>query len=136
MLLDTDIFSELLKEVNVNVLAAADVYLATHGIYTISTITVAEMIRGLQRQRLVPRLLRFVDALLKAELLTLELESAVLAGQICGDLERAGQPIGLSDVMIASIALHHNLTLATGNQAHFQRIQALGYSLKLANWRD
>jgi phosphinothricin acetyltransferase len=32
--------------------------------------------------------------------------------------------------MIAAIALQHNLTLATGNIAHYQRIQALGYSLK------
>ncbi len=98
-LLDTDIFSELLKAINPNVLAAADTYLAAFGVYTISTITVAEVVRGLQRQRLVPRLLRFVELLLNAELLTLDRESAVLAGQICGDLERSGQPIGLSDVM-------------------------------------
>ncbi len=37
--------------------------------------------------------------------------------------------------MIAAIALQHDLILVTGNQAHFQRIQVLGYGLKLANWR-
>jgi predicted nucleic acid-binding protein len=38
--------------------------------------------------------------------------------------------------LIAGIALRHGLTLVSGNVAHFQRIQALGYSLKLENWRS
>lgn len=37
--------------------------------------------------------------------------------------------------MIAAIALEHGLELATGNTAHFQRVQQLGYSLTLVNWR-
>jgi predicted nucleic acid-binding protein len=35
----------------------------------------------------------------------------------------------------AAIALHKDLTLVTGNLTHYQRIQALGYSSKLDNWR-
>ena len=61
--------------------------------------------------------------------------SAELAGRIWGDLERTGQPIGLADPMIAAVALTHDLELATGNIAHYQRIQQLGYPLTLANWR-
>ena len=52
-----------------------------------------------------------------------------LAGRIAGDLERTGHPIGLADPMIAAIALTHGLELVTGNTAHFQRIQQLGYPL-------
>ena len=52
------------------------------------------------------------------------------------DLERTGQPIGFADAMIAATALQHNLTLVTGNISHYQRIQGLGYSLKLDNWRS
>jgi predicted nucleic acid-binding protein len=37
--------------------------------------------------------------------------------------------------MIAALALCHDLTLVTGNVAHFQRIQTLHYNLKLDNWR-
>jgi len=37
--------------------------------------------------------------------------------------------------MIAAIALRHGLVLVTGNTDHYQRIQALGYPLKLDNWR-
>jgi hypothetical protein len=37
--------------------------------------------------------------------------------------------------MIAAIALAHRLDLVTGNTSHYQRIEQLGYSLTLANWR-
>jgi tRNA(fMet)-specific endonuclease VapC len=62
--------------------------------------------------------------------------SAELAGRIAGDLERIGRPIGLADTMIAAIALHHGLELATDNTSHFQRVQQLGYPLTLVNWRQ
>ena len=69
------------------------------------------------------------------ESLTLDLSSAEIAGRIFGDLERTGQPIGRADPMIAAIALRHDLTLVTGNTAHYQRIQSLGYRLKLDYWK-
>lgn len=81
------------------------------------------------------RLQQFLAHLSAVDLLPFETECAQLAGRIYADLERTGQPIGRADPMIASIALHHNLTLVTGNQAHYQRIQSLGYGLKLDNWR-
>ncbi|BAY77258.1 PilT-like protein [Nostoc linckia NIES-25] len=68
-------------------------------------------------------------------MLTLELSDAELAGRIYADLERTGQPIGLADAIIAAIAIQQNLTLVSGNRSHYQRIQALGYNLKLDNWR-
>jgi predicted nucleic acid-binding protein len=37
--------------------------------------------------------------------------------------------------MSAAIALTHGLELVTGNAAHFQRVQNLGYPLTLVNWR-
>jgi tRNA(fMet)-specific endonuclease VapC len=46
-----------------------------------------------------------------------------------------GQPIGRADPMIAAIALRYDFTLVTGNLSHYQRIQALGYGIKLDNWR-
>jgi tRNA(fMet)-specific endonuclease VapC len=62
-------------------------------------------------------------------------DSGRLAGRIAGELERQGRPIGTADSMIAAIALKHGLELVTGNTAHFQRVQQLGYPLTLANWR-
>jgi tRNA(fMet)-specific endonuclease VapC len=37
--------------------------------------------------------------------------------------------------MIAAIAILQGLELVTGNTAHYQRVQHLGYPLVLANWR-
>ncbi|WP_445638737.1 PIN domain-containing protein [Nostoc sp. DSM 114161] len=78
---------------------------------------------------------QFFDQIAVAEVLTLELSDAELAGRIYADLERTGQPIGLADAIIAAIAIQQNLTLVSGNLSHYQRIQALGYNLKLDNWR-
>jgi predicted nucleic acid-binding protein len=38
--------------------------------------------------------------------------------------------------MIAAVAIRHGLTLVTGNTAHYERIQRLGYLLTLENWRE
>jgi predicted nucleic acid-binding protein len=48
---------------------------------------------------------------------------------------RIGRPIGRADPMIAAAALHNGLELATGNTAHYQQIQGIGYPLVLVNWR-
>lgn len=37
--------------------------------------------------------------------------------------------------MIAGIAIFQGLVLATGNEKHYERIQAAGYGLVLDNWR-
>jgi len=44
---------------------------------------------------------------------------------IRGDLRNRGELIGDPDILIAATALHHNLTLVTGNVRHFQRIAGL-----------
>jgi tRNA(fMet)-specific endonuclease VapC len=134
-LLDTDIFSEITRRRNPNVVAASAACLAVFGHHTISVLTVVEIVKGFHRHRQEPQIQRFLNLLPQAEVLPLDVTSAELAGRIVGDLERTGQPIGRADPLIAAIAWQHDLTLVTGNQAHFQRIQALGYALKLANWR-
>ncbi len=89
---------------------------------------------GTLRQR-EDRVQEFLATLTTEEVLMLELHDAVLAGRIYADLERIGQPIGYPDSMIAAIALQRDQTLVTGNLSHYQRIQALGYPLRLDNWR-
>ena len=69
-------------------------------------------------------------------MLPLDLDAAVLAGRMYGDLERTGQPIGRADPMIAATAIVHDLVLVTGNGAHYERIRQLGYALELDNWRE
>lgn len=134
-LLDTDIFSEILKGVNRNVVAQATAYRAIFRRYTISAITVVEIVKGLHKARRDRQLQLFLEGLTSVDILTLDTPSAIVAGRIYSDLERTGQPIGRADPLIAAIALQNNLILVTGNQDHYQRIQALGYALQLANWR-
>jgi tRNA(fMet)-specific endonuclease VapC len=68
-------------------------------------------------------------------LLPLDHERAKLAGMILGDLHRSGQPIGRIDPFIAATAIEANALLITGNTRHFERVQRLGYPLRLDNWR-
>jgi tRNA(fMet)-specific endonuclease VapC len=134
-LLDTDIFSEILKGKDPQVVATAINYRALFGRYTISVVTVLEIVKGFHKVSREDRVQQFLGGLPTAEVLSLDLHSAELAGRIYADLERVGQPIGRADPMIAAIALQHDLVLVTGNLSHFQRIPVLGYSLKLDNWR-
>lgn len=134
-LLDTDIFSEIIKGRDQHVLARAAAYRAAFGWYTITTLTVFEIVKGFHKVRREDRIQQFLSGLPSAELLTLDAHSAEIGGRIYADLERTGQPIGRVDPIIAAIAIQHDLTLVTGNMAHYQRIQALGYTLRLDNWR-
>lgn len=134
-LLDTDIFSEILKGIDEVVVARAVAYRDVFGQFTISTVTVMEIVKGLHKAQREDRVQQFLASLFTVRLHALDLQSSVLAGRIYADLERTGQPIGRADPMIAAIALQHDLTLVTGNMAHFQRITTLGYGLKLENWR-
>jgi tRNA(fMet)-specific endonuclease VapC len=134
-LLDTDILSEIGKGVNATVARHAADYLAAFGRYTLSAVTVAEIVWGLEKRQSIRRLNAFRTSLPAMEVLPLADAAADLAGRIGAALDRIGQPIGLADTMIAAVALEHGLELVTGNTAHFQRVNRLGYPLTLANWR-
>ena len=134
-LLDTDLFSEILKGVDPLVAARAKFYRAAFGRYTFSTVTVMEVVKGFHRLHRDDRIWSFLANLAAEEILEFDVSSAELAGRIYADLERTGQPIGRADPMIAGIALRHGLVLVTGNTAHYERIAGLGYRLRLDNWR-
>ncbi len=57
-------------------------------------------------------------------------EVVELFGMLKSRLENEGQPLNDFDLIIASIALTHNLIIVTNNKRHFQRIEGL----KLENW--
>jgi len=134
-LLDTDIYSEVLKAINLTVAQNAATYRQTHRVLTLAVITMLEIVKGSQQAQATGRMQRFLNAVGREEVLSLEAPAAELAGRIAGDLDRTGQTIGMADPIIAAIALQHNLELVTGNAAHFQRIVRLGYPLTLVNWR-
>jgi tRNA(fMet)-specific endonuclease VapC len=134
-LLDTDIYSEILRAGNTTVVAHALAYRQAHGRLTLSVITVMEMVKGFQQVQRPQKIAPLLTHVGNEEMIDFRQPAAEMAGRIWGDLERTGQGIGLADPMIAAIALVHGLELVTGNTAHYQRIQQLGYPLTLANWR-
>jgi predicted nucleic acid-binding protein len=134
-LLDTDIYSEVLRAVNATVIGHATTHRQANGRLTLSVITVMEMVKGFQQVQQPQRIAAVLTHVGSEEVLEFDQPAAELAGRIWGDLERTGQPIGLADPMIAAIALTNSLDLVTGNTAHYQRIQQLGYPLTVVNWR-
>jgi tRNA(fMet)-specific endonuclease VapC len=134
-LLDTDTFSEIIKAKNANVLRKASEYRQQFGRYTISAVTLTEIVKGFQKRGRQDRIQDLIARLATEELLPLDLDAAVIAGRIYGELEKTGLTIGRSDPLIAGIALAHDLTLVTGNMKHFERIVALGFPLALSDWR-
>ncbi len=135
VLLDTDIYSEVIKAINPTVTQNAIAYRQANGVLTLSVVTVMEIVRGFQQNQSVRRLNDFLIAVASEDVLIFDQPAAELGGRIEGELVRTGRPIGMADTMIAAIALTQGLELATGNTAHFQRVQQLGYPLTIVNWR-
>ena len=57
--------------------------------------------------------------------LTPDLASARLFGEVKARLASDGQIVADADLFIAAIALSHGATLVTGNRKHYERIQGL-----------
>lgn len=134
-LLDTDIYSEILKGKHPRVAARANACREQFGRLAISVIAVLEVVKGLHKVGREDRIQQLIESLSGIEVLSLDSDAAALAGRIYADLERTGQPVGRADPMVAAIALRHNRTLVTGNTEHFERIRKLGYDLRLDDWR-
>ncbi len=135
VLIDTDIFSEVLKRKDQAVSGQARAHRALHGRFTLSAATVMEIVRGLCRLDAKKQLQRFLDSFDEAEIVPIDQDIAVLAGRIDGALLRRGITIGVNDVLIAATAIELGVTLVTGNTAHYEHVQAAGYPLALDNWR-
>jgi tRNA(fMet)-specific endonuclease VapC len=93
-LLDTDILSEVGKAINQTVTRNATAYRQAHGFLTLSVVSVMEVIQGYQRVGATARLQAFRNAIVSEEVLVFDQPAADLAGQIAGDLDRVGRPIG------------------------------------------
>src|SRR5205085_840695 len=136
-LLDTDIFSEILKGRNRSIQAMQDAYLSVFGRFSLSVVTVMDMVEGFHRRGQENKIRELQQRLFddSHSLLPLDYKAAQIAGRIFADLDRTGQPIGRADPLIAAIAIRNSLVLVTGNTEHFDRIAQLGYNLRLDNWR-
>ncbi len=74
----------------------------------------------------------FNEFLMTAVVFSLNESSARRAGSLAATLDLVGKTLAPPDVLIAGIALEHNLTLVTNNTSHFSRVS----ELRIVSWRD
>lgn len=136
-LLDTDMLSYVLDRKYPEVNEKARQYLRVFRCFSISTITLAESIKGLVNKPRHPQgLPNFLREMETFELFAVDRGEAILAGHIMGQLLQSGQPIGPHDPFIAATAIEQERVLVTNNVRHYQRIVDLGFPLELENWRE
>lgn len=78
----------------------------------------------------VPRLRQVADLLTFIDLIEFDGPSAEAFGKLRGYLQPRGQTVPPIDLLIASVALAHDLTFVTDNTQHFAPIPGL----RLENW--
>lgn len=101
------------------------------GTIGISAITLAELQYGVARSSDPARnhvaLIHFCPPL---EILPFDDRAAGVYGELRADLERAGQPIGPLDTLLAAHALALGVTFVMGNEREFRRVPGL----RVENW--
>ena len=128
-MLDTNVVSELVRRPAGEV--AQRVAALVPGSFAISIIVAAELRYGAER-RGSARLTRQLEAVLAAiEVLPLEEPADRLYGEIRGELERIGRPIGHNDLLIAAHARASGAILVTNNVGEFSRVPGL----TVENWQ-
>ena len=129
VLVDTDILSAVMRK---HALATkrARSYLEQHRNFTFSIITRYEILRGLYARGAAKQLATFDMLCAASRVLPITDVIVVQAAKVYADLHKRGELIGDADILIAATAMTHGLVVATGNDAHFRRIQ----NLQVDNW--
>ena len=127
-LLDTNIVSDLVR--NPAGQCARRIREVGEASVCTSIIVAAELRYGAQK-RGSPRLSSQLEVVLGAiDVVPFEAPADVVYGQLRSALERAGQPIGGNDLLIAAHALALACTIVTDNEREFRR----GSGLECENW--
>lgn len=129
-LLDTNIISDLIRNPDghaarrIEQLGSKDIF--------ISIIVASELRYGCAKKG-SPKLLNRVQGILETvPVLPLDMPADVEYGSIRAELEAAGQPVGMNDLLIAAHACALGLTLVTDNTREFSRIRGL----HVENWLE
>jgi len=126
-LLDTDICSAHMRRPA----KLAHRFIQHTGQLAVSAITLAELYAGAYKHSQVNRLLALIaDLLQEVQLIDFDALCAEKFGQVRGSLLQQGIVVPTADLMIASAALVHNLTLVTHNTADFQNVPGV----RLDDW--
>lgn len=128
-LLDTNILSDLIRHPDGAV--ARRIELVGPKVLFTSIIVAAELRYGCAKKGSA-KLFKRVDGILQTiPVLPLDIPTDAEYGDIRAQLETAGQPIGMNDLLIAAHALALGLTLVTDNLSEFSRIRGLNVEIWL-----
>ena len=127
-MLDTNIVIYVIKRRPVEILA---VFNAHAGQMCISSITLAELLHGVEKSSMITKNLRKVeDFVSRLEVLPYENTAASHYGDIRTNLEKKGTVIGVNDLHIAAHARSEGFILVSNNVREFERVEGL----RLENW--
>lgn len=134
-ILDTDILSEYLKAHDQIVTGHAARYAQANRVFTFTSVTVYEIVCGLELKAATAQLKKVLDWMARNEQVTPIHADYVAAATIKATARRLGSILELPDCLIAAVACRLDLPLVTGNTDDFQAIQRSGVKLTLQNWR-
>ena len=127
-MLDTNIVIYVIKRRPIEVLG---VFNAHTGQMCISSITLAELLHGVEKSSMVSHNLQKVeDFISRLDVLSYDNGAASHYGDIRANLEKKGTPIGVNDLHIAGHARSESLILVSNNVREFERVEGL----RLENW--
>ena len=127
-LLDTDIIIYSLKG---NEIVRRNLRLHLNDPIKISAVTLMELYYGAYKSKRVASNLAKIKTIENAlEIISISRELVEIFGILKSNLEKAGKPLDDFDLILASTAMTHNLTIVTHNEKHFRRIDGL----KIENW--
>lgn len=135
VILDTDILSEYLKGYDQSVVEKAAAYGATHDQFTFTSVTVYELISGLESKGATSQLQKVMNWVQANEEIVPTDVDFRLAGHTRAIGRRNGLALELPDCLIAAVASRLELPLVTGNTSDFEAIQKTGLPFKVENWR-
>lgn len=124
-LLDTCLISELIaKQPNQQVLDWLDAQVP-ETLY-LSVITIGEIAKGIskitaskRKESLTTWFNETLPNRFQQRILSIDVSTMVLWGNLVGQLEHNGRPLPIMDSLIAAIAIHNSLSLVTRNEKDF-----------------
>ena len=135
-ILDTDILSEYLKGHDATVAGHAARYAQEFGIFTFTSVTVYEIVYGLELKGAASQLKKALAWLNQNEQITPTDTDYLAAASIKATARKNGSVLELADCLIAAIAVRLDRPLVTGNTEDFLAIKKTGIGLTFENWRE
>ena len=133
VLLDTDILSESFKGHDKIVARHAASYARQHGAFTFTSVTVHEIVFGLEAKGATVQLEKALAWLNQNEQITPSANDYFEAAIIKATARKQGSILELTDCLIAAVAVRLGIPLVTGNTEDFEAIQRTGVKLAIEN---